>query len=407
MKVYTCTPVRFRGDYTFFARESGLFSVGLNEIGVESRPVMPGPAMEDDDPRLVRTEYRNLETESWWRSLELDGLILYSWAAPRYNAIAEAVRAAGIPLLVNMDTCGLVSPLASPGDWWREAHVCYLKAQPGIAGRLGDIAKATIEVLFHPVAKRRLRHYEAATAVASVTPHGARWIPNEAIRLGRPELADKFLYLPHPQLPIFTYDGTPKQKLILTVGRWHRPDWPQKNPRVLLETYRRFLCAKPDWRGMIVGGGAPDLPRLLRMDFPEIANRLEFVDYVKPEALPDLYRRARIGFWSSRWEGQQGTGAQALCCGCTVVSTSSAQNSCFRHYVTRESGRLAPRNAPDALSDELVLEADAWEGGERDAERISRIWRAEFHAPEVARRALEALTNETLRREQQRQTMNQ
>jgi hypothetical protein len=89
------------------------------------------------------------------------------------------------------------------------------------------------------------------------------------------------------------------------------------------------------------------------------------------------------------------------------VSTSSAQNSCFRHYVTRESGRLAPRNAPDALSDELVLEADAWEGGERDAERISRIWRAEFHAPEVARRALEALTNETLRREQQRQTMNQ
>jgi glycosyltransferase involved in cell wall biosynthesis len=162
---------------------------------------------------------------------------------------------------------------------------------------------------------------------------------------------------------------------------------------VLLESYRRFLTARPGWKGMIIGGGAPDLGRLLGMEFPEIADRLEFVDYVKPEALPDLYRRAKIGFWSSRWEGQQGTAAQALCCGCSVVSSSTAQNSCFRHYVSRESGRLAPHNTADALSDELIIEADAWESGDRDPARISQIWRREFHASEVAQRALYALGN--------------
>jgi glycosyltransferase involved in cell wall biosynthesis len=391
MKVYTCTPIRFRGDYTFFARESGLFSVALGQIGVESRPIMPGPAMGDDDPRLIRTEYHNLESEAWWRTFGLDGLILYSWAAPRYSRIAKAVRAAGIPLLVNMDTCGLVSPLASPGDWLREAHVRLLAERDGLFGKAIDVAKALIEMMFHPVSKRRVEHYEAATIVAAVTPHAALWIPNEAIRLGRPELASKFIYLPHPQLPIFTYDGSPKEPLVITVGRWHRADWPQKNPRVMLESYRRFLTARPGWKGVIIGGGAPDLGRLLGMEFPEIADRLEFVDYVKPEALPDLYRRARIGFWSSRCEGQQGTAAQALCCGCSVVSSSTAQNSCFRHYVTRESGRLASRNKSDALADELVLEANSWEAGERDPERISRIWREEFHAPNVATRALNAL----------------
>ena len=141
----------------------------------------------------------------------------------------------------------------------------------------------------------------------------------------------------------------------------------------------------------MIGGGAPDLCKLLNQDPDRFGGRLSFIDYVKPEQLPELYRRARIGFWTSRWEGQQGTGAQALCCGCSVVSASSAQNSCFRHYVTRESGRLASRNKADALADELVLEANSWEAGERDPERISRIWCKEFHAPNVAMRALSAL----------------
>jgi glycosyltransferase involved in cell wall biosynthesis len=391
MKVYTCTPIRFKGDYTFFARESGLFSEGLTGLGVESRPIMPGPAMDDDDPRLIRTEYKNLESTDWWRSMKLDGLIFYSWAAPRYNAIAEAVKAAGIPLLVNMDTCGLVSPLASPGDWWREAHVRYLREPQSAAGKLKEIAKELLELLFHPVAKRRLKHYEAATVIAAVTPHGAKWIPNEATALGRPDLASRFRYLPHPQLPIFHYDGTPKERLVLTVGRWHKSDWPQKHPGLLLDAYHRFLTARPDWKGLVIGGGAPDLCKLLNQDPDRFGGRLSFIDYVKPEQLPELYRRARIGFWTSRWEGQQGTGAQALCCGCSVVSASSAQNSCFRHYVTRESGRLASRNKADSLADELVLEANSWEAGERDPERISRIWCEEFHAPNVATRALNAL----------------
>ncbi len=391
MRVFTCTPVRFPGDEAFFARDSGLMSVGLGQIGIESRPIMPGPAMPGDDPRVIRADPGDLENAEWWKTLAIDGLVFYSWAAPRYNGIARAIREAGIPFLVNMDTCGLVSPLASPGDWWRETPLRLLHEGRGPFRKSLNACKALIEWMAHPVAKRRLAHYEAATVIAAVTPHGAQWIPNEARRLGRPDLAEKFIYLPHPQLQDFTYDGTAKEELVITVGRWCREDWGQKNPRLLLETYRQFLSVMPGWRAQVIGSGAPDLPRELGIDVSDLAGRLELIERVPADHLPNYYRRASIGLWTSRWEGQQGTAAQALCCGCSVVSVFSALNSCFRHYISRESGRLASSNQADSLATELILEAESWQQGQRDPEHISRVWNREFHAPEVARKAIASL----------------
>ena len=43
MKWYTCTPVPFKGDHTFFCRDSGAFCKAFQRIGVESRAIMPTP----------------------------------------------------------------------------------------------------------------------------------------------------------------------------------------------------------------------------------------------------------------------------------------------------------------------------------------------------------------------------
>ena len=61
MKWYTCTPVPFKGDHTFFSRDSGAFCKAFQRIGLESRAIMPTPVQEGDDPDLIRTEYANLE----------------------------------------------------------------------------------------------------------------------------------------------------------------------------------------------------------------------------------------------------------------------------------------------------------------------------------------------------------
>jgi glycosyltransferase involved in cell wall biosynthesis len=120
-------------------------------------------------------------------------------------------------------------------------------------------------------------------------------------------------------------------------------------------------------------------------------HRCEFIDFLQPEQLVPFYRKAKIGVWSSRSEGQIGTGAQALCCGCSVVAGNSGTLSCFHHYVSRESGRLALGMDADAMAEALQLEAQAWDREERNPARISRIWTEEFHDVNVATRALELL----------------
>jgi hypothetical protein len=47
---------------------------------------MPGPAKADDEACLLRVPYHQLESADFWRSLELDGLILY--VIIKYEAIS-------------------------------------------------------------------------------------------------------------------------------------------------------------------------------------------------------------------------------------------------------------------------------------------------------------------------------
>ena len=86
-KIYCCTPVAFIADEsTFFIRDTGLVSRSMRNDGAESKVIMPLPYYEEDlRDEILRTEYKNLESAAWWRSLQLDAVILYSWAYPRYH----------------------------------------------------------------------------------------------------------------------------------------------------------------------------------------------------------------------------------------------------------------------------------------------------------------------------------
>lgn len=106
-RIYCCTPVSFHANEHFFIRDTGLISTVLRDMGVESKCIMPLP-FHDDDQRehIIRTEFANLESSEWWKSLQIDALVLYSWGAPRYRKIARAIHRAGIRLHIHMDTSG-------------------------------------------------------------------------------------------------------------------------------------------------------------------------------------------------------------------------------------------------------------------------------------------------------------
>jgi glycosyltransferase involved in cell wall biosynthesis len=391
MKVFTCTPVPFEGDDRFFTRESGCFSRGLSSLGVESLPIMPEPAWKTDSNNLLRVPYSRLEDPEFWRSLRLDGLILYSWAAPKYLPIARATRAAGIPFLVNVDFCGLVSRVANPYLWWRDLLPYQLRKTRSLVDA-ARFSKQFLEGLgFGASTRKRLQTYTQATAICAVSPMAALWLKNETSRLRRPDLTSKIQYLPHPQMDIFSYDGAPKEKVVLSVGRWEMEDWTQKHPANLLHALDMFLEKYPDWRALIVGTGATKLISRLGTAKYHNIKRIEFIDFIKTEKLMPLLNKASICCWASRSEGQIGAGAQALCCGCSVVAGNSGTLSCFYHYASRESGRLATDMTASGLAEALMLEAQAWDSKQRDPARISRIWKDEFHSSMVAKRALHML----------------
>ncbi|RYD37624.1 MAG: hypothetical protein EOP87_03200, partial [Verrucomicrobiaceae bacterium] len=120
---FTCTPVAFGGGADFFARDSGLTCRGLQAAGCDSRAVMPGPRQADDDADLIRTEYENLESAGWWKSQQLEGVVLYAWGSPRYRKVAKAIHDAGIFLVLNQDNGGLISPLAGFSGWVAEQRI--------------------------------------------------------------------------------------------------------------------------------------------------------------------------------------------------------------------------------------------------------------------------------------------
>jgi hypothetical protein len=146
-RIFTCTPVDFAGDVSFFSRDRGMFCRGLRSLGIDSQAIMPGSASFGDDPLLIRTNAENLSDAACWRGHGLDAVILYSWAAPRYTPIAAAIKKADIRLMVCMDTCGVISPQANSRAWFHDLPKRILLERPFGKGKIWDLAKYLLESL--------------------------------------------------------------------------------------------------------------------------------------------------------------------------------------------------------------------------------------------------------------------
>ena len=387
-KWFTCTPFRFKGDHSFFTRESGLLCRGFQAIGVESKAVMPGPPMDNDQDDIVRAEPADLEDPQWWRSLGLDGVVLYAWGLPKYTKIASAITGAGVFLVSSIDASGLMSPYIAGPEYARALFSGRIAQHGMLLGPLLAAAALARSLVPRCFDLKRLEHLKHADRVTMVTPQAVEIMKALALRFGMPEVAARTSYMPHPQLPCFKYAGTPKENRVVSVGRWEKSAWHQKNPQLLVKSLGRFLERRSDYRATIVGNGVEALRSLFNPLAPQVADRIRLIPFLPPEELLDIYLKSKIGFWTSRSEGQQGTGAQALCCGCSVVATAGVAMNCFAHYVSRGSGRQAVRNDAGFVADALLMEAAAWDDGERDPALISHSWTREFHHSNVARRYL-------------------
>lgn len=237
MKWYTCTPVSFKGDHTFFSRDSGAFCKAFQRIGVESRAIMPTPAQERDDPDLIRTEYANLKDAAWWKSLGIDGVILYAWGVGKYLPIARAIHDAGIFLVVYMDSSGLFFPWQY---WLPIAKNMYTK-DVFIHGKIKGSAFFLLRLLkqhtWNLASRGRRKHLDSGDMVAFPIPAALQSVADREWLYGK-SIVRKLALVPNPISSTCRFAGE-KRNIIMAVGRWD--DLLYKRPCLLMSTLEQGL----------------------------------------------------------------------------------------------------------------------------------------------------------------------
>ncbi|MFZ9935709.1 MAG: glycosyltransferase family 4 protein [Luteolibacter sp.] len=383
MRIFTCTPVAFGGGPDFFARDSGLLCRGLQAIGVDSRAVMPGERRTQDEEDLIRTDYRNLESPEWWRSHQLDGVVLYAWGRPKFRKVAAAIRKAGVFLVLNQDSGGLVSPLAGFPGWLREQWI--------LGGKGRDVSSwlRTLKLVFRGMSvgllvsdPLRAAHLRQGAVIACVSPVAAAHYRRLCRVYGGNQLAGRVRVVPHPVETRFESGEMERSNRIVCVGRWQ--DVVQKRPRLLMDTIGRVLRDDPTVEVAIAGrpndamthwhGRLQDNERA-RVTLSGVMGRAE---------LAGLLAGARVFYSPSAYESFGIAAAEALCSGCSVVAARSVSMSAFEWFVSENSGRLVERDNADGHCAALLAELRSWQNGERHPAAISRVWCGRLHADKVA-----------------------
>lgn len=388
--VLTCTPICFKGDHAFFARDSGLLSVGLQMNGVESHAVMPGPSMPDDDPRLIRTNYANLSDAAWWRAQECEAVIFFSWAMPEYTPIARAIKASGSRLLVFLDSAGFWSPWSNGSDWFQAQWNSCRRKRGLVMGLLrfaASVGRSFFPRLFD---LPRLEHMGIADLVTVTSPLVLERTRHYARSYGFAGLETQIHRLPLPVSTGMRYEGQIKRNRVICVARWLPQDWAEKGPRLLLASLAKFLEERPDYEAMVVGRGASSLRST--SFFPEslVRRNIQLVDYLRNDKLAPLLAESRISVCSSFHESYHLASFEAACCGCSIVALRSPDLPALQS-LAETNGTLASKETPEAFANALSHEADIWDRGQRSPFSTALKWQYETHADKVASKALDLL----------------
>jgi glycosyltransferase involved in cell wall biosynthesis len=391
MRVATCTPVDFPADAQFFGRDSGLLCRGFQAAGHEAVVVMPGVRGPDDAADLVRCGYQDLESESWWRALGVDLVVLYAWGDPRYRATAEAIRSAGICLVQSLDTAGLTTPYGNTREWW-QCFIGMLAAPRPASSKLRLLTKTIRDLCPSLYETKRLAMIDICDRLAVVSAPAAQSIADYARALGYPRIATKTLIAPHPVSPLMQPPAEAKQPMVLVVGRWFAEDTAQKDPRLTMAVIGDFLKARPAWTAEVVGRGCDSLNPFTRGWEPETRSRLTLTEALPREELVSRYQRSRILLCCSRFESFHIASAEALCCGCAIVVADHPLLASTTWFTTRDSGTLAPRRTTAALTAALLEETGAWDAGRRNPSGIAGRWCATLGFREVAAGIIAATT---------------
>ena len=346
-KIYTCTPVAFHADDWFFIRDTGLISSTLRSLGVESKTIMPLPWYDgDQQEHIVRTAPQNLRSTRWWRAQGLDAVILYSWGDPRYTLVARAIRKAGIKLIIHLDFNGQ---------------------------DFTPITKFPRALRSYVINKLRSLHLSYAHTITA-TPTADTFLRNNSYYGSR--IADKLHPFVTPVAPHFRYNGEEKSPTVVCIGNWTLP---VKRPDFMRNTIAHLLEQHPCVKVEIYGKTDETIKTWHASRPLDRQQRVHLAGFADNASLPEIYNRAQICICTSESEGTHISSAEALCCGCSIVTSNRPERLPMVHwYTTKSSGCISEQDTPESLASAILEELSAWHNGLRNPQTIAKTWQPLF-----------------------------
>ena len=384
----TAIPLQYTVGPAFWERDAGLTCLGLRNAGAHCRFVALGTPAESEDPPLILTGLPAMLDANWWKQWRADVVLLNSWAAPRYEPMARAVREAGCKLIVRLDNDGVFSPRFDFWPFFRRAYGLFKDDGKRFPGLLA-LAKSTLFRLRPQLYDYKfLQHLRHANVVVTESTISLQRYRTYLLRMGEGQLATKLRVLPHPADDPFSYDARVlKEPRIAAVGRWQ--SWQKDTPR-LIGCLAKVLEREPDYRACIYGNGEEVVRKLTSSLAAPIRDRIEIAGRVGPSTLLAAYRRCQMIFVPSRYESFHIAAAEALCCGASVVGSPALPS--FIDFTSAQSGTISTSRSVEDLVAAACAEIRAWQENRRDPEQISRHWRNIVSATAVGRTLVQSFT---------------
>lgn len=369
-------------------KDPGQLIFGFLDIGVPAVLITnPKPELKSYKSPfpIVFATREQAQDINYWRNIDVDTIIAYTWLSRHYSKVVSAMKKAGKIVLVKSDTDGRrCFPVPS-----RRLRVFSIHKK---GQSLKDMLRVFLQIVFAKKAVSWLvEHISLVDKVIVESPQAQTNLSYILLYWNKPELLRKIFMIPNPVANDVTNSlVSEKHKQILAIGRWD--DILQKNTITMVKTLCSFVRMKPDYKVVILGSGKDLIQKSISKYASTKLNQIFVTAYIPRNKLVDLLKESQILFMPSNWEGLPIVAEESLCMGCSLVGTPIES----LHFLTQGgfSGTIAPNFSCNALLSSLFMDVLKWENKIYDPQTISSFWRAKLNRKVIAQNFLQLVEKE-------------
>lgn len=374
------------GGDIFANRDAGLVCQGFLSNGLECKSILLAPAREGDYPNIIRAIREEMENPDWWAGTVKNGVVFYNSLRFMHSPVLLAAKTAGLPVAINVDSTGIFDFHGDPREFWQMSltHKSLLSTPRRQLEALGGVLKNYYQKL-NGTHRRFAAHLAIADVIGAVTPDAVIRLRRLLVDHGQPEAAARVHLIPHPVHPRFVMQGGKSNDghiTFVTVGRWNA--YAQKRPDLLIQVIDSLLTFDPRVHFRVYGIPTSEMQRWHAGMEAKIKDRVVLHGKVPNAELLQAYQASHIYLCVSAYESFLIAAAEAMCCGCSIVSYDSPTLPGPRWFASDSRGTLSGKLTAKDLTRASLLEAEAWQHGQRDSQRIAAWTQKYMHATHVA-----------------------